>query len=130
MDSDAGLEPADGLFSLLLLLFLEQDTAVENDILVLHIELDDQGADLLPDQCLHGLGVAGAATGRRQKGTHADVDRHASLDDLADRSRDGRVVLESHLELRPVLGPLGDDARESQIAVRRASCDGAIDGIA
>ena len=109
-DGHSRLERSDALAALLFLLFLEQHASIEDDVFVLDVELRDAATDFLAHQFLEIGGLAHAAAGRGQKRPHADIDRQAALDHLADRACDRRSGLERRLELRPILGPLRDNS--------------------
>ena len=100
------------------LLLLGEHAAVDDDILVGDVELDDADAELLADQFAELGGVAGAAAGGGHEGAGADVDGEAAFDHGGDGAENGLLVGKgllqqsplfrlSHFEQREFVIPLG-----------------------
>src|SRR5262249_54173233 len=86
-------EDGQRVLALLLALFLENGAAREHDVAPATVELDDLGADDLPEhggEVLHGPQVDLRAGEER---AHAHVDGEAALDDFDDLSLHGRAAV-------------------------------------
>src|SRR3984885_10949383 len=70
-------------------LLFKDDAAVHDDVLFGGDEFYDAAGNLLTNKLLQLSGIAGATTRCRHKGSYADVDCKATLDNTGDGSCDG-----------------------------------------
>ena len=83
-------------------LFLRDDAAVDYDIFLGGVQLDDAAGDLRAHQLLHLGGFADAAAGCRHKGAHADIDAESAFHQCGHCADDGRLLCERLFQRRPV----------------------------
>ena len=103
------------------LFFLGNRAAIDHDIFIGDVELDDAAANLLPDQLLHVGRVANSAARGGHERAHSHVDAESAFDHARHRAEDGRLVGESFFQSRPIHGPLDFEARKFVIAVEIAA---------
>ena len=126
----AGLQATQLLFLRLRALFFEHHAAIDDDVFLLGIELDDAAGNLLADQRLHLGNVARAAAGSGHEGAHADIDRKPALDDGGHEPGNGELFVERLLQTGPVFGPLDFDQRKLVIALLVAALDADLNHVA
>src|SRR5580700_3632741 len=88
-------------------LLLGDGAAVDDNVFVGDVELDDAAGDFLTDELFHFGGVAGAAARSGHEGADADVDAESAFDDSGDSADDGGFLREGFFERGPVAW-LGD----------------------
>ena len=94
------------------LFLFKNAAAVDDNVFLGGIELDDLALDLLADQLFHLGLVARAAARSRHEGGNADIDAETALHQFVDRALDRQLSGEGGLERRPVLGPFHTNGGE------------------
>src|SRR5215472_9050417 len=97
--------------------------AIDDNVFVSDIKLDDAAADLLLDQFFHLGGVASPGSGSRHESADADVDAESAFDDAGHRADDCCLLGECLLERRPIGWTRDLEARKLIIAFGIASFD-------
>src|ERR1051326_2862755 len=111
-------------------LFFENDAAIDDDIFMRGVELDDPALDLLPNQFLDLGQIARAAPRCRHECLHAYVDAETAFDHFSDYAANGAVLGVGLLERAPVLRPLDLHSREQVRALLVAARHGDGDRVA
>ena len=84
--------------------FFHDRAAIDNNVLVVDIELDDADANLLTHECLHVFGCAGPAARGGQERARSEIDRKTALNRTRDPARHDFFVFERVLERFPIAG--------------------------
>src|SRR5215475_4876279 len=109
--------------------FFHHAAAIDNDIFVIDIELDDAAPDLLADQLFHIRGVTHAAARRRHEGAGSEIDGETAFHLTGDAAGNDFLVFEGAFQTVPVFGPRPGDARELRHTVAVESRDGDVERI-
>jgi len=101
--------------------FFGDGSAIDYDVFIGDVELDDAAANLLTDEFLHVGGIADSAARSGHEGAYTHVDAEAAFDHAGHRTQHSRLIGESFFESRPIHGALDFEARELVVAVEIAA---------
>ena len=124
------LQAAQLFFFRLGALFFENHAAIDDDVFLLRIELDDAAGDFLADQRLHLGNIARAAARGGHESAHPDIDREAALDHRGDHAGNRELLVERLLQAGPVFRAIDLDQRELVVALFIAAFDADLDHVA
>src|ERR1700757_3965467 len=102
-------------------LFFRKHPAVDHDVFICDVELDDPAANFLTNQLFHLRGIASATARGGPEGPYPNINAKAAFDDAGHCAHNRGLLRESAFERRPVLGLLGAKTRELVVAFRITS---------
>src|SRR5579863_2947663 len=118
------------LFPKARLFLFQHGSAVDYNVFVTNIQLDNPAGDFLADKRFHLSRVLGAAARGRHEGAHTDIHVQSTLHDPAHDARDGALFLERFLQAGPVFGSLHLELGKHVIAFLIAASDADVNLVA
>src|SRR5579862_2962027 len=106
------------------LLLYGDGAALDDDIFIGDIELDDAAKNFLTDHFFQIGGFTDSTARGGHEGAHTDIDGEPPFDHAGNRADDVRFLCERSFERRPVGGPLDASAGELIVALGIAAFDG------
>ena len=110
--------------------FFHHRAAIDDDVFVIDVELDDAASNFLADQLFHFRGIADAAARSRQERARSDIDGEAALHHAGDAAGHDFLVFERAGQSVPIARPRPDNARQRRHAFAVEAGDRHIKGVA